>query len=237
MKPQAVIITPVKDSIETTIQAAAAISKSSVSVEHLIFDDFSSTKSVSELEKYKNRLGYKLIHLSDHTKSPSPNYKLVLQMAQKYALSKNLPLIVVESDVFIKKNTVKSLLNFEEANPDAGLVGAITVDNQGEINFPYLKFKRTDAVTFSTDRSLSFCCTLMSLDLLKSFNFTELDQSKHWFDTFISKKSKEVGFQNYVLKDLPVVHQPHSSRPWKQMKYSNPFKYYLDKMLNGRDRI
>ncbi len=237
MKPQAVIITPVKDSIETTIQTSAAIAKSSVPVEHLVFDDFSSSQSVDELEKYRKRFGYKLIHLSDHTNTPSPNYKLVLQMAQKYALSKNLPLIVVESDVFIKKNTVKSLLDFEKANPDAGLVGAITVDNHGEINFPYLKFKRTDAITFTTDRSLSFCCTLMSLDLLKSFNFSELDQSKHWYDTYISKKSKEAGFQNYVLKNNPVVHQPHSSRPWKQMKYSNPLKYYLDKMLNGRDRI
>jgi hypothetical protein len=65
----------------------------------------------------------------------------------------------------------------------------------------------------------------------------ELDHSKDWYDTFMSKKAVELGFDNYVLMPTPVLHKPHGSRPWKLLKYSNPFKYYILKFWKGRDKI
>ena len=36
---------------------------------------------------------------------------------------------------------------------------------------------------------------------------------------------------------LPVLHRPHQSRPWKQLKYKNPLKYYWLKFTKGLDKI
>ncbi|WP_296700520.1 glycosyltransferase family 2 protein [Algoriphagus sp.] len=232
-----IVITPVKNSIVTTLDTARAIASSTVPVKHVIFNDFSSEETKTELEKNKTVIGYELIHIEELTNNPSPNYKLVLQMAQKMGLTENLPVLVVESDVVVKPTTVAEILKYQESHSKAGLVGSVTVDENGFVNFPYLKFKGVKESVITTQRSLSFCCTMFSLPFLKSFNFTELDEAKDWFDTFISKKAIEMGFENYVLMSSPVWHRPHASRPWKQLKYTNPLKYYFLKFWKGLDKI
>ena len=96
------------------------------------------------------------------TTNPSPNYKLVLQTAQKMALEKKCPLIIIESDVIIKYDTIQQLLNISRTNNDCGIAGAITVDEDGNYNFPYTfeHVKNNDII--NTSHSLSFCCTLIS---------------------------------------------------------------------------
>lgn len=231
------VITPVKDALEYTLQTAKAIQSSSISVEHKIFNDFSSETTTDSLEANKERIGYSLINLEEITDTPSPNYKLVLQMAQKEAIVKKLPLVIVESDVEVKSDTLEKLLAFYKKHPKAGLVSAITVDDEGRVNFPYLKFRGVKEKELSTTRSLSFCCTLFSVNFLKSHDFMELDDSKDWYDTTISQKSISKGFKNYVLMDVPVLHKPHGSRPWKMLKYSRPLKYYWKKFWHAKDKI
>lgn len=234
---EVLVITPVKNSIETTLDTAKAISASDVSVRHVIFNDFSTDETKTSLEENKSKIGFELIHIEDLTDHPSPNYKLVLQMAQKMALEDGLPLLVVESDVVIRPDTISSLLSQQRKSTKSGLVGSVTVDEAGAVNFPYLKFKGVKESVIQTQRSLSFCCTLFTLDFLKSYDFTGLDEAKDWYDTFISKKSIELGFENTVLMNAPVWHRPHASRPWKQLKYSNPLKYYFLKFWKGLDKI
>jgi hypothetical protein len=65
----------------------------------------------------------------------------------------------------------------------------------------------------------------------------ELSAKKDWFDIHISRQSKKLGFKNYLIREQGVLHLPHSSRPWKQLKYSNPLKYYFHKLFSHRDRI
>jgi hypothetical protein len=234
---QVLVITPVKNSIETTLDTARAIAASSISHRHIIFNDFSTQETKDKLELSKTEISFELIHLEDLTDHPSPNYKLVLQHAQKIALEEKIPLLVIESDVVIKADTLEELLNFAKNNPKTGLVGSVTVDEGGVVNFPYLKFKGVNDKIIKTSRSLSFCCTLFSNQFLEKFDFTELDEAKDWYDTFISKKAVELDFENYVLMDAPVWHRPHASRPWKQLKYSNPLKYYFLKFWKGLDKI
>jgi len=234
---QVLVITPVKNAIETTLDTARAIAGSTVKVKHVIFNDFSTTETKDSLEMHREELGYDLIHIEDLTDHPSPNYKLVLQLAQQQALEAGIPLLVVESDVVIAPNTIQSLLDHLTAQPSTGLVGSVTVDDKGEVNFPYLKFKGVKDAVIDTQRSLSFCCTLFSPSFLQAFDFKGLDEAKDWYDTFISKKSVELGFKNTVLMNAPVWHRPHASRPWKQLKYSNPLKYYFLKFWKGLDRI
>lgn len=234
---RALVITPVKDALANTLDTCLAISKAETEIKHLLFNDFSSPETKSALEKEKNKIGFELIHLEEFTQKPSPNYKLALQMAQKRALESGLPMIIIESDVVIKPDTISRLLDFATANKDLGLLGAITVDESGKVNFPYLKFKHLKGSIHPTERSLSFCCTLISKKFLESFDFQELDNSKDWYDTFVSKKSLELGFKNYIMMDNPVWHKPHGSRPWKQLKYENPLKYYFLKFFKGRDKI
>ncbi len=237
MAAEVLVITPVKDSIETTLDTARAIAESRVDFHHIIFNDFSSEESKKALEENKDEIGYELIHLEDITDHPSPNYKLVLQISQKRAMEMNLPLLVVESDVVVKSDTLLQLLNFDKEIDKPGLTGSVTVDEFGEVNFPYLKFKGRKEDVIKTDRSLSFCCTLFSTDFLAAFDFKALDDAKDWYDTFMSKKALELGFQNNVLMNAPVWHRPHGSRPWKQLKYKNPLKYYFLKYWKGLDKI
>jgi hypothetical protein len=234
---EVLVITPVKNSIATTLETAMAISKSTVSLTHKIFNDFSEEKTKLSLEEHAPCIGYDLVHLEEFTNTPSPNYKMVLQMAQKEAIEKNLPLLIIESDVVVKNNTIEGLLRFYEEHPKAGLIGAITQDENGQVNFPYQKFKDITENVINTGRSLSFCCTLISQGFLEKYDFKKLDASKHWYDTHISHKSLEFGFQNFIMMNVPVLHRPHASRPWKILKYKNPFKYYLTKYLYGKDKI
>lgn len=104
---KALVITPVKNSIETTLETAAAIQASTVPVTHKIFNDFSSPETKALLDQNAPKIGYELVHLEEITDTPSPNYKLVLQMAQKEAVAMQLPLLVVESDVTVEKDTIK----------------------------------------------------------------------------------------------------------------------------------
>jgi len=180
---------------------------------------------------------FQLIHLEDITKNPSPNYKLVLEVAQKIALEKGCPLIIIESDVVIKPDTLTGLLEILRTKQKAGLIGAITVDQSGNYNFPYTFEKVKSSQLLDTSHSLSFCCTLISSEFLQKFDFKILSQNKDWFDVYISRQSKKLGFINYLAKGIEVVHLPHSSRPWKHLKYTKPLRYYFNKLFYKRDRI
>lgn len=234
---EVLVITPVKDSIATTMETAMAISTSSLALTHTIYNDFSQEDTKKTLEENSCLIGYELVNLEDITHTPSPNYRLILQMAQKEALEKKLPLLIIESDVVVKTNTIERLMGFYGQHQKAGLMGAITTDESGSVNFPYLKFKNHKESVIQTNRSLSFCCTLISLNFLEKYDFKNLNSSKDWFDTHISYKALELGFNNYVLMDVPVWHRPHGSRPWKSLKYKNPIKYYLTKFIYGKDKI
>lgn len=234
---EAIVITPVKDSLETTKQTVEALVKTKANIEYYVFNDFSEPETKRFLDSAKSELGFKVIHLEDITSKPSPNYKLVLEKAQAMAIDKNCPLIIVESDVIVKPNTIGNMLNVAKENDDSGMVAAITVDKQGNYNFPYLYEKTKSKDTIVTSHSISFCCTLISIAYLNKFDFKTLNQNKDWFDVHITKQSRKLGFKNYLLKGTEVLHLPHSSRPWKNLKYTNPVLYYIKKIFLRRDKI
>lgn len=235
--PEAIIITPVKDSPETTKRTIEAVTGADGDFEYYVFNDFSLPYTKSLLEETSKQHGFHLINLEDLTTKPSPNYKMVLEMAQQTALAKNKPLIIIESDVVIKKDTIVELLKLAADKPDAGLIGAITTDEAGNYNFPYACEKHKSADVVDTPRSLSFCCTLIMPGFLHKFDFSTLDNTKDWYDVSISRQARKAGFSNYLAKGIEVLHLPHSSRPWKQLKYTNPLRYYCRKFFRRYDRI
>ena len=233
------IITPVKDSLETTLLTIDSIMSSECSVDfsYTVYNDFSSDETTRSLQIKSENLGFTLVNLKDLTDHPSPNYLLVLQMAQQKAIEENAHLLIIESDVILGKNTLQKMAENVTMHDKVGMVAAVTTDISGKINFPYLYAKSFKSGIYETKKRLSFCCTIMNINFLKSFNFNELNPEKNWYDVFISHKSVELGFSNYLLTSLPVLHLPHSSRPWKLLKYSNPIKYYWLKITNKRDKI
>lgn len=233
----ALVITPVKDSLTTTKETIQSIMKSHGKYVYSIYNDFSSEETTRELVRLSAELGFELINLADVTNTPSPNYRLVLQLAQEKALKQNLPLIIVESDVEVQDETLAELVRQSKELKQCGMVGAVTRDREGKINFPYLNFKGTKEAIVNTRHSLSFCCTLLTTDLLKKYDFNMLSAEKHWYDVSISRKSIQLGLNNYLLISTSVLHKPHSSRPWKQLKYKNPIKYYYQKLVKRLDRI
>ena len=233
------IITPVKDSIDTTIDTIKAIMSSDIKVPftYTIYNDFSTPENTQRLEKASKEYGFQLVNLSDLTDHPSPNYLLVLQKTQKEAIEANAGLLIVESDVTVQKDTLQALFDSALERKDCGMAAAVTTDENGDINFPYLYAKGRKPQVYDEKKRFSFCCTLLTPTFLKAFDFHLLDPTKNWFDVTISHESIHKGFHNYLFINLPVLHRPHGSRPWKQLKYTNPLKYYWLKFTKGLDKI
>ena len=233
------IITPVKDSIDTTLDTVKAIMESEIRVPYTytIYNDFSTPENTLRLEEASQIYGFRLINLSDLTDHPSPNYLLVLQKTQQEAIEANAGLLIVESDVTVEKNTLQALFDGAMERKNCGMAASVTVDSNGEINFPYLYAKGRKPKVYDEKKRFSSCCTLLTPQFLKAFDFHLLDASKNWFDVTISHESVRKGFHNYLFVNLPVLHRPHGSRPWKQLKYTNPLKYYWLKFTKGLDKI
>lgn len=234
---EALVITPVKDSLTTTIETIQSIYQSEGKFCYCVYNDFSTEETFHQLERIKLQYNFELINLSEITATPSPNYRLVLQLAQQKALHLNVPLVIIESDVEVKPTTIRELIRFSKQLQNCGMVAAVTKDRDEKINFPYLNFKYSKKEIVKTRHSLSFCCTLLTTELLKQYDFKTLSVEKHWYDVSISRKSVQLGLNNYLVMSLDVLHKPHSSRPWKQLKYQNPIKYYYQKLMKRMDRI
>ena len=233
------IITPVKDSIDSTLDTVRAIMSSDIKVPYTytIYNDFSTPENTLRLEEASKEYGFQLVNLSDLTDHPSPNYLLVLQKTQKEAIEAEAGLLIVESDVTVQPNTLQALFDGAMERKDCGMAAAITTDEAGVINFPYLYAKGRKSQIYDEKKRFSFCCTLLTPDFLRAFDFQQLDATKNWFDVTISHESLNHGFHNYLFINLPVLHRPHGSRPWKQLKYTNPLKYYWLKFTKGLDKI
>lgn len=233
------IIMPVKDSIGITEQAIRAITEGGYTL--TVYNDYSTAENTDRLDFLSKQYGFKLVNLSDLTIHPSPNYLLVLQTAQKQTINECKDLLIIESDVTVKADTI-SFMQAEAAKyENAGIVAAVTEDENGEINFPYeyaIRLqKKYGNCTVITKKRLSFCCTLLTLPFLKTYDFHSLDPEKNWYDVTISHKSSELGFNNLLMLGNRVLHRPHSSRPWKKLKYTNPLLYYWRKLTQHKDKI
>lgn len=136
------IITPVKDSIDSTLETVKAIMESDILVPftYTVYNDFSTEENTHRLEEAARQWNFRLVNLSDLTDHPSPNYLLVLQTAQKEAIEADAGLLIVESDVIVK-NTLQSLYNGALQQKQCGIAAAVTTDEKGVINYPYLHAK------------------------------------------------------------------------------------------------
>ena len=233
------IITPVKDSIESTLETIKAVMASEISVPYTytIYNDFSTDENTALLEKYSKEFGLKLVHLKDITNTPSPNYLLVLRKCQKEAIEAGADMLLVESDVIVAKDTLQGLFDGAAEREDCAIAASVTVDDAGAINYPYGYAKGHEGEVWCVKKHCSFCCSLLTNNFLKAFDFEQLNPEKHWFDVTISQTALKIGFKNYLFCNLPAVHRPHASRPWKQLKYKNPLKYYWIKFTKGFDKI
>lgn len=233
------IITPVKDNIAFTLQTVEAVLSSQLEVPHTytVYNDNSTEENTRLLEDAAREMDFQLVNLSELTSHPSPNYLFVLQREQQLCLQEDAGLLIVESDVTVRPDTLQGLWQGAQEHTDAGIVASVTVDEEGKVNYPYLYAKKWETGCHETRRHCSFCCSLLTPELLRRVDFGELDSSKNWFDVTISHRSVEKGLRNYVYTQLPVLHRPHGSRPWKQLKHKNPLKYYWLKFTKGLDKI
>jgi len=232
------IIMPVKDSIEMAEKAIYAIVDSGHTL--CIYDDNSIPENAQRLDAIATEKNAKVVHISNLTDHPSPNYRLVLQLAQQEALATNRHLVIVESDVIIKADTLSKMS--EKVQEGVGMVAAVTVDEEGIYNFPYhylhrLRYRFLSKKTIDTRKRFSFCCTLLTNELLKKADFQLLDPNKNWYDVTISHWSLNLGLRNLLMLNNPVLHFPHASRPWKRLKYTHPLRYYWQKITQRLDKI
>jgi len=232
------IIMPVKDSLLTAEQAIRAIVASGYTL--TVYDDNSTAENAARLDALSSELGIPVVHVGDHTDHPSPNYRWVLIDAQRQCLANGQHLIIVESDVIVKQDTIEKMETLKwlmvNGGSKVGLIAAVTTNENGEVNFPYEYAKRIKQ-DGSCKKRFSFCCTLLTNEFLHAYDFLQLDPSKNWYDVHISHMSVKLGFTNILQVSNPVLHRPHSSRPWKQLKYTNPLLYYWRKLTRHLDKI
>ena len=226
------IIMPVKDSLETAEQAIRAIVASGHSM--CVYDDYSTDENAARLDALRDELGIRVVHIREVLDHPSPNYRWVLNTAQREAIENDQDLVIIESDVIVKPDTISRLQ--QAVTSGVGMVAAVTVNEEGEVNFPY-EYARKIKQDGSCTKRFSFCCTLLTNAFLKTYSFEQLDPTKNWYDVHISHMSRQLGFENILQISNPVLHKPHSSRPWKQLKYKNPLLYYWRKFTQRRDKI
>ena len=205
-----------------------------------VYDDYSLPENAKQLDEIATETGIQIVRIADLTDHPSPNYRFVLQKAQQDALAQGKHLVIVESDVIVQAGTLDRMLT--EVQDGVGMVAAVTVDENDEYNFPYhylrnLRYRIINRQTIATKKRFSFCCTLLTNELLHKADFQQLDPTKNWYDVTISHWSLALGLRNLLMLDNPVLHFPHASRPWKRLKYTNPLLYYWRKITQKRDRI
>ena len=232
------IIIPVKDSIDSAEETLRAIAGSNICIAHTVtvYNDNSTPENTERLTALCKSLDISIVNLSELTTHPSPNYLFVLRRCQKQCLAHNAGLLIVESDVTVRPDTLQGLVDGALERPDCGIAASVTVDDNGKVNYPYGYAARWSGVVDSK-KHCSFCCSLLTPALLNVFDFDALNPEKNWFDVAISHKSLKAGLHNYLFTTLPVTHHPHSSRPWKLLKYKNPLLYYLKKHTKGLDKI
>lgn len=232
------IIMPVKDSLEIAEKAIRAIVDSGHTL--CVYDDNSLPENAQRLDQIAAETNIQVVHISNLTNHPSPNYRLVLQQAQQTALQEYKHLVIIESDVIIQSDTLMQL--FAEVKQGVGMVAAATIDEEGVYNFPYhylhrWRYRWYGKKTIATKKRFSFCCTLLTNELLQKADFQLLDPTKNWYDVTISHWSLKLGLRNMLMLGNTVLHLPHSSRPWKRLKYTNPLLYYWRKITQRKDRI
>jgi hypothetical protein len=161
----------------------------------------------------------------------------MLQRVQKECIERDAAMLIVESDVVVAPHTLQGLYDGAKSHENCAIAASVTVNDAGEINYPYEYAKGKENQVVEEKKHLSFCCSLLTPEFLRRFDFHELNPEKNWFDVTISHKALEIGMKNYLFTNLPVIHRPHQSRPWKQLKYTNPLKYYWIKWTKGFDKI
>ena len=103
------IITPVKDSLQTTIQTIESVVSSNIdfTLDYTIYNDNSTPENTLLLKELATKFSVNLVNIADLTSHPSPNYLLILQTAQLKAKAEGAHLIIIESDVVVRENTIQ----------------------------------------------------------------------------------------------------------------------------------
>ena len=196
---------------------------------------FRSAENAARLDALRNELGIHVVHICEVLDHPSPNYRWILNTVQQEVLENKQDLIIIESDVIVRPDTIDKLI-VESQKEKVGMIAAVTVNEEGMINFPY-EYAQKIKTDGSCIKRFSFCCTLLTNAFLQAYDFAQLNPEKNWYDVHISHMSVKLGFENILQVTNPVLHKPHSSRPWKQLKYTNPLLYYWRKLTQHRDKI
>ncbi len=185
------IITPVKDSIDSTLETIRAIMSSQITTPftYTIYNDFSTPENTARLEKASQEYGFRLINLSDLTTHPSPNYLLVLQRVQQECIEQDAGMLIVESDVVVQPHTLQALYDGALQRTDCAIAASVTVNDNGEINYPYEYARGKENQVFEEKKHLSFCCSLLTPEFLRKYYFHQLDPEKYLFDVTISHQA------------------------------------------------
>lgn len=234
-KNQIIVMTPVKNAIDHAKNCILSVLEFLPNSTYFVIDDFSNDAEVKKLGEFVLNKPIQFIDLKKITQNPSPNYDLALGIVLKNAYENKKSVLVVESDVVLNGKAINSILQNGMLPKRPGLVGAITQNEKGEINYPYQflnrwRWKKKIKNEMIKVKAVSFCCTLIGCEFISDIMFENWADKKGWYDLKLSRWARKLGYENFLCT-TPVLHYPHSSRPWKNEKYENFIKYYFKKWI------
>ena len=181
------IIMPVKDSIETVREALTCLYASTdLNWRFTLYNDYSTPENTEALKQLSEHYEFELVNWAERTKHPSPNYRFTLIDAQRKALQEQADLLIIESDVLIRRDTIARIRTARQDR--VGMVAAITHDEQDKVNFPYKYAALWRKKPTFTIKRFSFCCTLLTKASLPTYPFAELNTEKNWSDVDIRRR-------------------------------------------------
>ena len=226
------IITPVKDSIDLTLKTAKAVLDSHLTVPftYTIYNDFSTPENTARLEEASRLMGFNLVNLADITSTPSPNYLLVLKTTRRLAIDADAGLLIVESDVVVEPDTLQGLYDGAMERSDCGIAASITVDAEGAVNYPYGFAKAVLGRVEPTRKHCSFCCSLLTPNLLRAFDFDLLNREELVRCYYFARVGEARVYQLHLWHAACAALSAQQS-PVETTQIYQPIKILLEKIL------
>ncbi|MDR1682107.1 MAG: hypothetical protein LBS25_01770 [Candidatus Symbiothrix sp.] len=227
------IISPawnVSDNVQRMISAVVS-SKVVFPFEYTVYSACIEDEQNRKLTKLAGEHHFKMAQLNDKTSAPNIQLTQILQHAQKKAMNAGVPLLVVWPEVLVAKDTIQELFEYGRMMERSGLISAIVRDAKGNIAQPHSFAMSYNRGIVPTHHNVGLFCALFTSRLLAIIDFTDLPDTKESFEAKISKRSRRLGFKNYMITTSSVEWTPKRGRYTLLQEDMNWLKYQWFKLV------
>ncbi|MDR0547722.1 MAG: hypothetical protein LBG77_09145 [Dysgonamonadaceae bacterium] len=195
------IVTPIWNAADSVKRSIAAIVSSKVvfPFEYTVYNACLAGDKLKKLTELSAQYHFNVVSVNPSGSSPISLLVEMLRQAQQQALLAEVPLLWVSPDVVVNKDTVQELFEYRRFMERAGLISALVHDSKDIIAAPHLYAWKYNRGIVPTHQNVGLSCVLFTPRLLAAIDFGDLPDTEEAFDVRISKRSRRLGFRNYLI--------------------------------------